>query len=93
MDARQDRMVTMQAPQFFEHSRQLKANKLTLRDQLKENQLLTGHLLSEDLLIRSQREAQTNLVPFILQMGAGTRGSPAKDLADNLQDFTFSSRR
>ncbi len=37
MDARQDRMVTMQAPQFFEHLRLLKANKMTLRDELKEN--------------------------------------------------------
>lgn len=50
-------MVTMQAPQYFEHARTLKANKLTLRDELKENQLLTGNLISEDLLIRSYREA------------------------------------
>ena len=57
VEARQDRMVTMQAPQYFEHARNLKANKLTLRDELKENQLLTGNLISEDLLIRSYREA------------------------------------
>jgi len=32
LEARQDRMVTMQAPYYFEHSRTLKVNKLTLRD-------------------------------------------------------------
>ena len=32
LDAKQDRMVTMQAPFFFEHQRAMRANKLTLRD-------------------------------------------------------------
>lgn len=32
LDAKQDRMVTMQAPFFFEHQRTMRANKLTLRD-------------------------------------------------------------
>ena len=30
LETRRDRMVTMQAPYFFEHSRTLKVNKLTL---------------------------------------------------------------
>jgi len=91
-EAGQNRMVTMQAPQYFEHVRSLRANKMTLKDQLKENQLLTGQLLSEDLLIRSQREAQTNLVPYIIQMGAnGHQGT--KELALSLKDFEFVSRR
>ena len=42
---------------------------MTLRDELKENQILTGNLISEDMLIRSSGEAQKNIVPFILQMG------------------------
>lgn len=36
-DANQNRMMTMQGPYFFEHNRKLKANKIILRDQLKEN--------------------------------------------------------
>ena len=48
---------------------------------------MTGNLLSEDLLIRSQREAMSNLVPFILQMGQANHAS--KELAANLQEFTF----
>ena len=36
-DAMQGRMMTMQAPYFFEHNRKLKANKIILRDQMKEN--------------------------------------------------------
>ena len=59
-------MLQMQAPYYFEHKRKLRTNKLTLQDQLKESQLASHQLLSEDLLIRSQREAQTNIVPFIL---------------------------
>ena len=37
MEARQERMVTMQAPYYFEHKRQHTANKHTLRDLLKES--------------------------------------------------------
>ena len=66
LEAKQDRMLQMQAPYYFEHKRKLRTNKLTLQDQLKESQLASHQLLSEDLLIRSQREAQTNIVPFIL---------------------------
>ena len=53
LDARQKSMLTMQAPHIFEHNRQLKTNKLTLQDQLKESQIASNQLLSEDLLIRS----------------------------------------
>lgn len=52
---------------------------------------MTGNLLSEDLLIRSQREAVSNIVPFILQMGQANIAS--KQLAANLQEFIFTSSR
>ena len=90
-------MLQMQAPYYFEHKRKLRTNKLTLQDQLKESQLASHQLLSEDLLIRSQREAQTNIVPFILQMGQAVppgQSSLIRQLALALNDeFIFTSRR
>ena len=87
----------MQAPYYFEHKRKLRTNKLTLQDQLKESQLASHQLMSEDLLIRSQREAQTNIVPFILQMGQSVppgQSSMIRQLALALKDeFIFTSRR
>ena len=58
----------MQKPFFFEHLQKLKSNRLTFRDILKENQLVKGEIFSEDLLIRSQREAQLSIIPFLFQM-------------------------
>ena len=61
-------LTTMQKPYYFDHLQQLRTNRLALREYLKESQLVTGELFSEDLLIRSQREAICNIVPFLQQM-------------------------
>ena len=57
--------TSMQKPYYFEHKTQLKVNKLSLRDTLKESQLVKGELFSEDLLIRSMRDSQLNIVPYL----------------------------
>ncbi len=36
-----------------------------LRDFAKENQILSGHFVSEDLLIRSNKEIVKNILPFL----------------------------
>ena len=64
----QNAFSSMQKPYFFEHLQKLRTNRLSFRDVLKENQLVAGEIFSEDLLIRSQREAQASIVPFLFQM-------------------------
>jgi hypothetical protein len=55
----------MAKPQYYDFIRKLKDSKNSLREFSKENQLLSGHLLSEDLLIRSSKEIQKNILPFL----------------------------
>ena len=64
----QNAFTCMQKPYFFEHLQKLKSYRFSFRDVLKENQLVKGEIFSEDLLIRSQREAQASIVPFLFQM-------------------------
>ena len=60
-----------------------------LRDLLKESQLEKGDLISEDLLIRSQRESMKNMVPFLLRVGR-EMGGGVRDLCLSLEEqFRF----
>lgn len=60
----------MQVPEWFEHNRNRKTNVQVLRDITKEEQLLSGEApISEDLLLRSLRETQKNMMPFLAQLG------------------------
>ena len=61
-------LTIMQKPYYFDHLQQLRTNRFALSEYLKESQLVRGELFSEDLLIRSQREALSNIVPFLQQM-------------------------
>ncbi len=55
----------MSKPQFYDFTRKLKENKVALREYAKDNQLASGCFISEDLLIRSNREIQKNIMPFL----------------------------
>ena len=58
-------MVQMEVPQFYELMRNLRVTKATIKDQVKEKQIFENKLFSEDLLIRSSRENQRNVLPFM----------------------------
>lgn len=58
-------MHGMSKPQFYDFTRKLKENKVALREYAKDNQLASGCFISEDLLIRSNREIQKNIMPFL----------------------------
>ena len=64
----------------------MKANKLRLRDILKESQLESGDLVSEDMLIRSQRDSQCNIVPFLQNMNKNDQ-SALSLFAQSLDEF------
>lgn len=55
----------MAKPQFYDYIRKVRENKLALREFSKENQIAKGVFLSEDLLIRSSKEIQKNILPFL----------------------------
>jgi hypothetical protein len=55
----------MQVPQFYEHIRSARQAKTDLQDLARTPHVLKGHLLSEDLLIRSHHESVTNILPFL----------------------------
>lgn len=46
----------IQVPQYYAHVRELKQNKLKLRETAKDMQIMKNILISEDLLIRSNKE-------------------------------------
>ena len=52
-------------PQFYEFIRKNKENKVALKDFSKNNQIFSGVFISEDLLIRSYKEIQQNILPFL----------------------------
>ena len=79
-------LTTMQKPDYFDHLQQLRTNRLALSECLKESQLVNGELFSEDLLIRSQREALCNIVPFLQQMPL------APGFSHRLQELKLTSR-
>jgi hypothetical protein len=58
-------MHGMAKPQYYEFIRKMKENKLLLREFAKDNQIINGRFVSEDLLIRSNKEIQKNILPFI----------------------------
>jgi hypothetical protein len=57
--------ATMAKPQYYDYVRKVKENKGALRDFAKENQIATGKFISEDLLIRSNKEIMKNILPFL----------------------------
>lgn len=59
------RMLAMGKPQYYDLVRKQKENKTMLRDFAKENQILSGHFISEDLLIRSNKEIVKSILPFL----------------------------
>ena len=74
-------MHGMSKPQFYDFTRKLKENKLLLRDYAKNNQLASGHFISEDLLIRSNKEIQKNIMPFLkIIMSTATSNDPVFEL-------------
>ncbi len=58
-------MHAMAKPQFYEFIRKHRENRLLLRDYAKTDQLASGRFISEDLLIRSNREIHMNILPFL----------------------------
>jgi hypothetical protein len=54
-------MYGMAKPQYFEYVRKVREGKLALRDYAKDMQ----HMVSEDLLIRSNKEILKNILPFL----------------------------
>ena len=51
-------MFAMVKPQYYDYIRKNKENKVALKDYSKDNQILSGVFMSEDLLIRSYKEIQ-----------------------------------
>jgi hypothetical protein len=58
----------MQKPFFYEFIRELKSNKQLIKEFSKDNQIMKKKCISEDLLIRSLREIQKNVLPYLHQM-------------------------
>lgn len=58
-------MHNMAKPQYYDYLRKVKENKRQLREYAKDNQLASGHFISEDLLIRSNKEINKNIMPFL----------------------------
>lgn len=73
-------MYTMQKPQYFDHVKDTKQNKLLIKDYAKDEQLLQQKLISEDLLLRSRREIQSNILPYLSMMGVEGVSQDLKDL-------------
>ena len=73
-------MHGMSKPQFYDFTRKLKENKLLLRDYAKNNQLASGHFISEDLLIRSNKEIQKNIMPFLKIIMSTASNDPVFEL-------------
>lgn len=63
-----NQMYTMQKPQFYEFNREVKQNRSLLREQTKDIQMIQNKLISEDLMIRSFKEIQKNILPFIAHL-------------------------
>jgi len=63
----------MNKPQLYESQRELRLNRQVLRETAKDYQLSQGVVVSEDLLIRSLKEAQTNLLPYMREMRIGDK--------------------
>ena len=51
-----------------------------LRDYAKSNQLASGHFISEDLLIRSNKEIQKNIMPFLKLILPNSTSDPVFEL-------------
>jgi len=64
----------MAKPQYFEYVRKHREGKLGLREYAKDMQ----HVVSEDLLIRSNKEILKNLLPFLKSI---VPDCPVADLA------------
>lgn len=62
-------IMKMQKPYYFDHARELRQNRMLLREAAKDNQIFTNHFVSEDLLIRSHKEIQKNILPYMKEMG------------------------
>ena len=62
------RMIQMQVPQWFTHLKERKTTRATIREQTKDKQIFENVLFSEDMLIRSMRENQKNVIPYISLM-------------------------
>lgn len=58
----------MEKPQFYEHIKSMRENKNLLKQVSKDNQIFKNQFISEDLLIRSHKEIQRNVLPFMKQM-------------------------
>jgi hypothetical protein len=90
-------MFQMQQPYYFEHLRTYKANKQHLQDAVKEKQLYDQVMFSEDLLIRSQRDSMSNIIPFLMEPNAltaekGFRLNPMQT-SEMLQIFRLNPKR
>ena len=60
----------MQVPEWFESNKTRRLNVGLLRDVTKEEPLARGEQpISEDLLLRSLRETQMNMLPYLTMMG------------------------
>lgn len=55
----------MNKPQFYDYLRKVKENKNHLRDFCKDDQIASGKVFSEDMLIRSHDEIVKNILPFV----------------------------
>ncbi len=58
-------MYGMAKPQYYEYVRKVKENRVTIREYAKDMQIQSGRFLSEDLLIRSNKEILKNILPFL----------------------------
>ena len=51
-------LIQMQVPQYYEHIRNLKQNKCTIKDETKDRQVFENDVFSQDLLISSYNQVQ-----------------------------------
>ena len=58
-------MYGMVKPQYYEYVRKVKENRAAIREYAKDMQINSGRFISEDLLIRSNKEILKNMLPFL----------------------------
>ncbi|CDW87611.1 cell cycle checkpoint protein rad17-like [Stylonychia lemnae] len=61
-------LYQMQKPQFYDFTKNLRENRYQIRSMSKDQQILNNKLVSEDLLLRSQKEIVRNILPYMKQM-------------------------